>query len=136
MNDLDINFSIDNKSNNSIKDIDITDQDNNVFTSDRDSISFPVEHRHPTVFECSIDLCYISCSYFNQSQYSWLLTELSCDWCDSVGYYLNFPFNRNVHIQENRLKWRKTGTLWYVPNWFTYWFLEKRNRFHWRIQIL
>ena len=70
LNDLDINFSIDNKSNNSIKDIDITDQDNNVFTSDRDSISFPVEHRHPTVFECSIDLCYISCSYFNQSQYS------------------------------------------------------------------
>ena len=67
---MDINFSIDNKSNNSIKDIDITDQDNNVFTSDRDSISFPVEHRHPTVFECSIDLCYESFSSFNQSQYS------------------------------------------------------------------
>jgi len=45
-------ISIDNKSNNSIKDIDITDQDNNVFTSDRDSISFPVEHRHPTPGLC------------------------------------------------------------------------------------
>ena len=78
LNDLDINFSIDNKSNNSIKDIDITDQDNNVFTSDRDSISFPVEHRHPTVFECSIDLLYKFLIF--QPISVQLTTELSCDW--------------------------------------------------------
>ena len=39
-----LSVCMDNKSHNSA----LTDQDNNVFNnSDRDSLSFPVEHRHP-----------------------------------------------------------------------------------------